>query len=302
VVVTGALGFTGKHVAGLLLERGKRVKTLTNHPGRPNPFGERLEIAPLNFADPAGLTASLTGAATLINTYWVRFPHGATTFERAVAHTRTLLKAAREAGVRRIVHVSITCASETSPLPYFRGKGVLEKDVAGSGMSYAIVRPTVIFGPGDVLINNIAWALRRFPFFPIPGRGDYRLQPVFVGDMAELTVQAALDDRNLTMDAVGPEIFTFKELVELIRARVGSRASLVHLPPAAVLSLCGLVGRSVDDVVLTRDEIEGLMAGLLVSAAPAPGTTRLSDWLRDNAATVGTAYASELGRHYRVRR
>jgi len=301
LVVTGALGYTGKYIARRLLDQGKKVKTLTNHPDRPNPFGGRLGIAPLNFADPGGLARSLAGATTLINTYWVRFAYGDATYDRAVANTRVLLRAAREAGVRRVVHVSITNAAARSPLPYFRGKALLEEDVANSGMSYAIVRPTVIFGPEDILINNIAWALRRFPLFPVPGRGDYRLQPVFVGDMAGITVQAAEKEENLVMDAVGPETFTFNELVALIRARVGSRSSIVHLPPGVALSMCGLVGRSVNDVVLTRDEIEGLMAGLLVSASPATGTTRLSDWLRDNAATVGTAYASELGRHYRIR-
>jgi len=297
-VVTGALGYTGRYITRLLLDRGKRVKTLTGHPDRENPFGEAVHVAPFNFANPGELTRSLRGASTLINTYWVRFSYGQVTYDQAVANTRILIKAAAEAGVRRFVHVSITNASDRLPLPYFRGKGLLENDVVNSGMSYAIIRPTVIFGFEDILINNIAWALRRFPVFPVPGAGDYKVQPIFVEDMAWLTVRAAGENTNLIMDAVGPETYTFSELVRLIRDKIGSKARIIHLNPHLALTLCGLVGRTVKDVVLTRDEVDGLMAGLLVSAVAPTGKTCLSDWLDRNAATVGAGYASELSRHY----
>lgn len=298
-VVTGALGYTGKYITRLLLSKGKRVKTLTGHPNRHNPFGDSVHVVPFNFDNPGELTKSLQGATTLINTYWVRFAYGQVTYDRAVANTRILIKAAVDAGVRRFVHVSITNASESSPLPYFKGKGLLEKAVINSGMSYAIIRPAVIFGNEDILINNIAWLLRRFPVFAVPGPGDYKLQPVFVEDMADLVVSAAEEEKNIIMDAVGPETFTFNELVQLIRDKVGSKAGIIHLRPGLALILSRLVGSVVKDVVLTRDEVDGLMAGLLISAGPPTGKTRLSDWLGQNAATVGAGYASELNRHYR---
>src|SRR3989339_2052647 len=298
-VVTGAFGYTGKYITRRLLLIGKRVKTLTGHPNRPNPFGRQVSVAPFHFDNPAELTRNLQGATTLYNTYWVRFPYGQVTYDKAVAHTKTLTNAAKEAGIRRIVHISITNASEASPFPYFRGKGILEKAVIHSGLSYAIIRPTVIFGHEDILINNIAWFLTKFPVFTIPGDGDYRLQPVFVEDVAEIAVNAGQLNDNMIVDAVGPEIFRYEELIRLIADRVQSKAKIIHLRPGLALFLSKCIGYMVNDVVLTRDEVEGLMANLLVSKNPPTGKTRLSDWLNQYADTIGTQYASELNRHYR---
>ena len=298
-VVTGAFGYTGKYITRRLLSMGKRVRTLTGHPNRENPFGEQVSVSPFNFDNLSELTKSLRGATTLYNTYWVRFSHGQVTFDKAVENTKTLIKAAEEAGVQRIVHVSVTNASEESPLPYFRGKGLLEKAIMHSRLSYAIIRPTLIFGPEDILINNIAWLLRRFPVFAVPGSGDYRVQPVFVEDVAEIAVSAAHHDENIIVDAVGPETYTFDELVRLIADNIQSRARIVHLRPGIALFLSRMIGYLLRDVVLTRDEVEGLMSNLLVSESSPTGQTRLGGWLGQNADSVGARYASELNRHYR---
>jgi uncharacterized protein YbjT (DUF2867 family) len=298
-VVTGAFGYTGRYIARRLLSAGRAVRTLTGHPERPNPFGDRVSVAPYRFEDPAELTRSLIGATTLYNTYWVRFARGQISFDRAIRNTKALIKAAKEAGIKRIVHVSITNPSEDSPLPYFRGKAEAERAVIDSGLSYAIVRPSVIFGGEDILINNIAWLLRRFPVFAVPGSGDYRLQPVFVEDVAEIAVDAAHDDRRVTLDAAGPEVWTFNELLALLARSVGSSARIVYCGKQWTLAAVRLVGWLLRDVVLTRDEVEGLMANLLVSGDSPTGYTRLSDWLKENADRLGTRYASELDRHYR---
>ena len=298
-VVTGAFGYTGKYITQRLLSIGKRVRTLTGHPNRPNPFGNQISVAPFHFDNPAELTRALQGATTLYNTYWVRFPYGQVTYDNAVAHTKTLINAAKEAGLRRIVHISITNASEASPFPYFRGKGVLEKAIIQSGISYAIIRPTVIFGHEDILINNIAWFLTKFPVFAIPGDGNYQLQPVFVEDVAGIAVNAGQSNDNMIIDAVGPEIFKYEELIRLIADRVQSKAKIMHLRPGMALFLSRFIGYMVKDVVLTRDEVEGLIANLLVSKNPPTGKTRLSDWLSQHADTIGRHYASELNRHYR---
>ncbi|MBI2470787.1 MAG: NAD(P)H-binding protein [Planctomycetes bacterium] len=298
-VVTGAFGYTGKYITRRLILMGKKVKTLTGHPNRQNPFGNQISVAPFHFDNPAELTRNLQGATTLYNTYWVRFPYGQITYDTAVANTKILINAAKEAGVRRIVHVSITNASEESPFPYFRGKGILEKTVIHSNFSYAIIRPTVIFGHEDILINNIAWFLRKLPVFAIPGEGDYRLQPVFVEDVTEIAVNAGQSNDNLVIDAVGPEIFRYEELIRLIAGKVQSKAKIVHLRPGLALFLSKFIGYMVNDVVLTRDEVEGLMGNLLVSKNLPTGKTRLTDWLSQNAGIVGNRYASELARHYR---
>lgn len=298
-VVTGAFGYTGKHITERLLSMGERVTTLTGHPRRHDPFGGQVSVAPLDFDNRWELVESLRGATTLYNTYWIRFPRGQTTFEGAVANTRILISAAREAGVQKIVHISITGAWEDSPLPYFSGKSAMETAVMESGLSYGIIRPTVIFGHGDILINNIAWFLRRFPVFAVFGSGDYRVQPVAVEDVAEAAVDAGHSSDNTVKDAVGIEVYTFDELIRLIADKVHSRARIVHMRPGLALFLCRLAGFLVNDVVLTREEVEGLMSNLLVSTEPATGKTRVSDWLSENAGSVGTKYASELERHFR---
>lgn len=298
-IVTGAFGYTGKYIAQKLLSAGKSVRTITGHPHHHNPFGDRISVASFNFDTPDKLTKDLQGATTLYNTYWVRFPYGKVTFDKAVENTKILIKAAEDAGIRRMVHISITNASEDSPFPYFKGKGLLEKAVMQSSLSYAIIRPTVLFGHEDVLINNIAWLLRKFPIFAIAGSGDYQLQPVFVEDVAELAVKCGRIKENTIIDAVGPETYTFNEMVRLIASKVNSKAKIIHLPPGVTLSVSRLVGYLVNDVVLTQDEVHGLMANLLVSNNSPTGRISLSEWLTGNADVIGSKYASELSRHYR---
>jgi len=296
--VTGAFGYTGKYITQKLLEVGHEVITLTGHPNRPQAFEKNVPAFAFNFDQPENLTETLRGIDTLFNTYWIRFSHKNLTFDQAVENTKTLFAAAKEAGVRRVVHVSITNPDPASSLPYFRGKAVLEADLQQSGLSYAIIRPTVIFGAEDILINNIAHLLRRFPFFAIPGRGDYKLQPIFVQDLAQLAIEAGEKTENLTVDAVGPKIYTFRELLETIKNITSSQCRLVSIPPGIALFLSRLYGLLVQDVVLTRDEVRGLMSDLLISDQPPTGNKSLEEWLEENKDTVGRQYASELKRHY----
>jgi uncharacterized protein YbjT (DUF2867 family) len=297
-VVTGAFGYTGRYITAGLLDSGRSVRTLTGHPNRPNPFGDRVAVAAFDFDDRRKLAEDLRGATTLYNTYWVRFPRGDITFDRAVANTETLIHAAEDAGVPRIVHVSITNPSEDSPYAYFRGKARVEQMIRDSGLEYAIVRPTVIFGREDILINNIAYILRRVPVFGIPGSGSYRLRPVSVEDVADICVRSGRAESDEVIDAVGPETFTFEGLVRLIARTVAHRTLFVHVPPAVALTAAAIIGRVVGDVMVTRDELEGLMAELVMTEGPATGTRRLTEWLARNAGTVGKRYASEVSRHY----
>ena len=299
-VVTGSFGYTGKYVTQRLLAAGRIVRTLTSRPTSDSPFGAAVQAHPFHFEQPARLTETLRGARTVYNTYWVRFCHGRATFDTAVENTRTLIRCSLEAGVQRFVHVSITSASADSPLPYFRGKGILEETIKQSGLSYAIIRPAVVFGPEDILINNIAWLLRKLPIFGIPGSGEYRLQPILVDDLADIMVGAGASGTNTIVDAVGPDIFTFEEMVRLIRDRIDGRAHILHMPPGLALLIARIVGRVVGDVMLTKEELDGLMSSLLISNHPAAGIVHLGDWLADHAAGLGSSYSSELQRHYSV--
>ncbi|PYX75135.1 MAG: epimerase [Acidobacteria bacterium] len=298
VTITGAFSYTGKYVARLLLDQGYSVRTLTAHPGRENPFGEVVQVFPYNFDRPEELRKSLLGTSTLINTYWVRFPRGEATFETAVRNTRTLIAAAKDAGVERILHVSIANPSAESPLGYYRGKAELEQAVIDSGLSYTIVRPTVIFGDEDILINNIAWFVRRFPVFGIPGDGRYRIRPIYVEDMARIMAEAVDAPGNAVIDAVGPETYTFEELVRLIARSIGQSVRFVHVPATLAYLATLVAGWFLGDVVLTWEEYRGLMGNLLAPEGPASGSTRLSEWLAAHKELVGMRYASEVARHY----
>ncbi|MBN1451757.1 MAG: NAD(P)H-binding protein [Anaerolineales bacterium] len=298
IAVTGAFSYSGKYITRRLLERGEEVVTLTGHSNRPDPFAGKVKVCPLNFEDEVELISSLKGVHTFYNTYWVRFDRGENTQPRAVENTRKLVKAAVKAGVQRIVHISITNPSPDSHLPYFWGKAANEQAVIESGIPYAILRPTVLFGTEDILINNIAWLLRRFPFFAIPGNGSYRLQPVFVDDLAELAVDIGYAQDNILWNAVGPDIFTFEEMVRLIARTLGLNRSLLHVPPRLALTAAQFLSIFVGDVMLTPEEVDGLMAGLLVSSEPPRCNTHLGNWLKENKESVGMRYASELKRHY----
>ncbi len=294
--VTGAFGYSGKYIAKRLLARGVPVITLTNSLDRRNPFGKDVRPFPFHFDEPDRLAKSLQGVDVLYNTYWVRFNHKSFTHADAVENTLTLFDAAKGAGVRRIVHISITNPSEDSPLEYFIGKARLERALKESGMSYAILRPTVLFGKEDILINNIAWILRRFPVFGVFGDGKYKLQPIYVDDLAALAVQQGAANEDAVIDAIGPETFTFRELVRTVGKIIGKERPILSMPPALGYASGWMMGKLLHDVVITREEIQGLMEGLLYVESPPAGQTRLTDWATEYASTLGYRYASELAR------
>jgi NADH dehydrogenase len=298
VAVTGAFSFTGASVAQELLRRGHTVRTLTGHPDKPE-WASQVAVHPFSFDDPARLAASLRGATVLVNTYWMRFPRKGVTFADAVENTRILLAAAKKAGVQRVVHLSVANASPEAPVPYYRAKAAAEQAVREAGLSSAIVRPTWIYGEGDVLLNNLAWLLRHLPFFPMVGRGRYRIQPVYVGDVAVLAADLAESKKALTVDAAGPDQFEYREFVRVLKRALGKHRLVVPTPAPFALVMGKLTGVLLRDVVATKDEMRTLRASLMTSSEPPLGRIRLEDWLTENRETVGRHWASDLGRHYR---
>ena len=298
-LVTGAFSYSGSRIAELLMESGREVRTLTHHPDREHPLGARVQASPYRFDDPLALARSLDGITTLYNTYWVRFERGGTTFADAVANSRALFEAARRAGVARIIHLSIANPSIDSPLPYYRGKALVEQALVDAHVPHSIVRPTWIFGGRkEVLANNIAWILRRMPIFVLPGDGGYLVQPIHIDDLARICLRAAQGPGDVVMDAAGPDTMSFDELVRAIRRAVGRRTPILHASPAAMAALARALGVVVRDVVLTADEIHGLTAGLLASHQPALGQISFIRWLEENGPTLGVSYANELDRHF----
>jgi NADH dehydrogenase len=294
--VTGAFGYSGKYIARRLLEKGYTVHTLTNSTKRESPFGADLTVHPFNFSQPDALAKSLEGVSVLYNTYWVRFNHKSFRHTDAVRNTKVLFAAAKQAGVERIVHVSITNPSADFNLEYFSGKAELEETLINSGISNAILRPAVLFGKEDVLINNIAWALRHFPVFGIFGDGNYGIQPIYVDDLAQLAVAQGESRANEIINAIGPESFTFKGLVAEIGRIIGKERPIISLPPRLGYAVARVIGWYVGDVFLTWEEIKGLMAGTLAVDTPPTGQTKLTDWAKKHTATLGKQYTNELAR------
>ena len=295
-VVTGAFSYTGSYIARELLRRGEEVRTLSRRPA-PNghPLAERVGFGRLQFADEVALERDLRGADTLFNTYWIRSPRAGIGFDDAVANIGVLLRAAERAGVRRMVQIGVSNSAEDSPLAYFRGKARADALVRASKLDYAIVRPTLIFGREDVLLSNIVWAMRRFRLFLLPARGAYPIQPVAAEDVARIAVDARDGDE---LDAAGPDRLTFAELVRLLRDAAGLRARIVPAPPWAALAGATIVGRARRDTMLTPQELEGLMAGLLASGEEPRGRVRLADWLEEHGGALGLRYVSERRRNW----
>ena len=239
--VTGATGYTGRSITQLLLERGHQVQSITGHPQRHNPFGDQVPLRPFNFDRPDLLAQTLDGTDTLFNTYWIRVNYRGRTHEQCVQQTKTMFQAAKQAGVRRIVHISITNADPESPLPYFRSKGQIEEALRGLGVPYAILKPSVLYAAEDPLFNHLAWTMRGFPSVLLPSRSEFRLQPIFVQDLAQLAAEAADEDENLEIDAAGPEVFTYAEMVRLVRNRIGANCLVLTAPKPVSYS----AGRSV---------------------------------------------------------
>ena len=198
---------------------------------------------------------------------------------------------------------SCTSRSRTRTLSqrsYYRGKAAVEAALAASGVSHAIVRPAgAVFGDEPRLFNTIAWLLRRVPVFGIPGDGRYGIQPVDVLDVARIAIELAAGTETVSVDAAGPETFTFREAVELVRKAVGSRSLLVNVPPTLALVAARVMGKVLlHDVLLTRDEVDDLRAGLLVSHEPPLGRTRFSEWVAASGEWLGRNYVPEVSWHY----
>jgi NADH dehydrogenase len=298
-VVTGSFGFIGRYITDRLLAAGRRVKTITTHVEKPNPFGSKVQASPYDFDRPDDLVKTLQGVDRLYNTYWIRFEHGGMSFGQAVQNSNILFRCAAEAGVRKVVHISVTHASEDSPLPYYSGKGLQEKALIESGLAYSIVRPTLVFGKEDILVNNIAWLIRKFPIFPIAGDGRYKLQPIYVGDLASIAFEHGQSAVSDIIDAIGPETYTYEDLVRTMASIIGKDVAYIHVPPGLTIILGRIVGAILRDVILTKNELRGLMDEYLTSTGAPNGRTIFSDWLEENRKAIGVRYSSELDRHFR---
>ncbi len=272
---------------------------MTSHPEPPGPWAAAVERHPYAFDDAAALRRMLQDVDVLVNTYWMRFPRNGLDYADAVENIRILTEAAVEAGVNRMVHVSVSNPSPDSPFPYYRGKAAAEAHVRKSGLSYAIARPTWIIDERDILLNNVAWLLRRLPVFGMPGRGNYRVQPVTGADAGRILADFAMSREDVTRDVAGPEQLAFRDVVAKTKAAMRKHRVVVPMPGWLAAAAAKAVSPLVHDVVLTRYELGGLRAGLLVSSEPPLGSTGFSTWIAQHGSAMGRTYHSELARHFR---
>ena len=318
-IVTGAFGYTGHYIAQMLLSNNEWVETITNHkrqaarndhdltltmdPGRttqdnPGTAGKiPIRSYPYSFQNPQQLVNALHGCDTLYNTYWVRLAQGPQEFTQAVRNSQILIDAARKAGVRRFVHISAMNPQGTTELPYFRSKARVEQHLRSSGLSYAIIRPGLIFGQDDLFLNNMAWMIRRFPVLAIPGDGNYRVQPVEAVEFARQAVRAGMETSNLVEDAAGPEVHTFNEIVNLLIKHVQAKTRVLHFPHDRALMVNRLAGKLMLDMPLGEDESRTLASDLLVSDKEPTGQVRISEWLASNKFRMGLVQTHQPARN-----
>jgi NADH dehydrogenase len=233
-----------------------------------------------------------------INTYWIRIPWGGQTFDTAVHNSKLLLGAAKEAGVARVVHVSVSNAALGTNLGYYAGKNRVESYIRAELDNYAIVRPTLVVGPNDVLSNNIAWFLRHFSFFPVPDGGGCRMQPITLADTARIIVEAGESQENQQIDAAGPDIMSFREYLLLLQTACGVRRWMPAVPGWLALLILKPIEVLLRDIVLTKEELLGLEQELLVSKQAPLGTAHVDEWLMANGSAMGRTYVNDLRRHF----
>jgi len=300
VLITGASGFIGGAIATCLVGRAD-VRSLTSHPEKSR-FCDTVKSFAYEFDRDDGMADAFRGVDVFVNSYYVRFNYAGVTFEDAVARSRVLFAHARAAGVRRIVHVSVSNANEASDLPYYRNKGRIEALIRESGIEHTILRPALVVGDGDILVNNIAYFLRQLPVFTVFGDGLYVAQPMTVEAFADVALEAVHGlHRNATLPVAGPRDWTFLEMVRAIRRAVGARTAIVPAPASFSFAGLKIAGWLLGDVVLTGDEIKGLTRGYLCSDQPVRRGEDFSDWLSrpDVVSKLGVHYESELARHFR---
>jgi len=298
VALTGAFSYTGRYIAKKLLAEGIKIRALTNHPKLELFPQHSLPVFPLQFQGEDSMINALKGADIFINTYWIRYPYKELTHENAAKNIQFLVQCAKKAGVRQIIHLSVSNPSENSNLSYYKGKAQAENMIKNSGLSYLILRPTLVFGLEDILINNIAWLLRSFPFFVLPRPMDYSVQPIYAGDVADIVFEHLLCKESKTIDAAGPETYRMDELVRMISRAIGYPRPVLLWPKTLSQACIHLLSLILRDRVLTGEELQGLMDNLLISFEQARGKTSFKAWLPQYGSQLGTSYINDFKRYY----
>ena len=298
VSLTGAFSYTGRYIAKKLASEAIPFRAITNH-ARPELFPDlNIPVSLLQFTNSELMVEAMEGSDVFINTYWIRYPYRSLTHEKAVENIQFLIDCAKKAKVKQLIHISVTHPSEDSSLSYFRGKALAEKAVRESGLDYFILRPSLVFGLEDILINNIAWLLRTFPFFALPSPMNYSAQPVYACDVANAVFDVLLSEKSGTRDVVGEEVYLMDELVRLISVAISHPKRILLMPKPLTLLFVRFLGLLLHDRVLTIDELQGLMENRLISQEAPLGKTSFRSWILQEGSKLGKRYTNDFSRFY----
>ncbi|MDO8446871.1 MAG: complex I NDUFA9 subunit family protein [Deltaproteobacteria bacterium] len=258
ILVTGATGFLGNHLVRELIEGGYKVRALVRDVRR----GERLEsqgveLVKGDMTDPESLKEATKGIETVINLVGVI--SGGEKVYRAVhtEGTRKLAEAAKEKGAKRFIYISANGASRDGATPYFRTKWEAEEEVKKSGLEYTIFRPSVLFGPNDAFVNQLAFGMRLSPVFPVFGSGKYKLQPLFVKDLAQCMVKSITEPKavNQVIEMGGPDAMTFNEIVDAVAEALNKKVYKIHIPLSMIKLSARLMGKILKKPPVSIDQL-----------------------------------------------
>lgn len=274
-LVTGGTGFVGRHVCRALIARGFLPRLLVRPASEekiPQDIRERCRVTLGDVAVYEDVENAAQGVDAVVHLVGIirEFPAKGVTFERLhVEATRHVVRAARRWGIERVVHMSALGARPGGPTAYFDTKGRAEEIVKASGLAWTILRPSVIFGPGDAFVNELARAIRLAPFIPVPGDGSFRLQPVFAGDVARGFAEAVArpDLAGRAFDVGGPKALSYDSLLDLVAASIERRARKIHLPLPLVQRAVRVL-EGFKRFPLTSDQLAMLVEGSVCDPRP----------------------------------
>lgn len=259
ILVTGASGFVGSHLVNKLAARGTSVRALIRNPDKAGRLPEGVEAARGDISDRESLVRAASGCEAVIHLVGIIQEGPGYTFRSVhVEGTGNMLAAAKEAGtVRHFIYQSSLGTSKDAKGGYFRTKYQAEELVKASGLDYTVTRPSIIYGPGGDFITKMVQLFRQGPVVPIIGSGEGRLQPVFIDDLTEAIAKVVLNPEYFgrTLELGGPEQLTFNQIMEQIKAALGSRKGFVHLPLSMMLPVVSAMEKFMPNPPVTTDQI-----------------------------------------------